>query len=204
MEQASGPQHRDAAVFFRCRSSCDEGSGRLSLGTRCITAVFPVGNPRADRVTLPCRNRPWYIKRRISALETASSRHSSGQLSKTYCAISPALSLGEKRYSLVFPLTRISLRFILSAGTFEEPSTGMLTVSVSVLLLLLLLLLLVLPPSLAATPLSRVSSSGLVHPDTGAESRPDSSQASPHPHSCPPLILSQRCLRPEPESSSLL
>lgn len=126
MEQESGPQQRDAAVFFRWRSSCDEGSGRLSRGTRCMTAVFPVGRPRADRVTFPCKNRPWYINRRISALETASSLHSSGQLSKTYCAMSPALSLGANRYSRVFPLTRISRRFILSVGTLAEPKTGIL------------------------------------------------------------------------------
>lgn len=36
----------------------------------------------------------------------------SGQLSKTCCAISPAESLGLKRNSFVFPLTRISRRFI--------------------------------------------------------------------------------------------
>jgi len=97
----------------------------LSRGTRCITAVLPQGRPRAERVTLPWRKRPWYISLRISALETASSRHSSGQLSKTFCAMSPALSLGEKRYSLVLPLTRMSRRLILSAGTLAEPSTGM-------------------------------------------------------------------------------
>jgi len=28
------------------------------LGTRCITAVLPVGRPRADRVTFPWRNLP--------------------------------------------------------------------------------------------------------------------------------------------------
>ena len=133
----------------------------LSRGTRCMTAVLPHGRPSAESVTLPCRKRPcgqiivnvvrdfwptrsylvydlqdptWYMRRRISAFETASSFHSSGQLSKTYWAMSPALSLqelevefsrrqcdkwaklrnylGEKRYSLVFPLTRISRRFI--------------------------------------------------------------------------------------------
>jgi len=126
MEQERGPQQREAAVFFRWRSSCELGSGRLSRGTRCMTAVLPHGRPSAESVTLPCRKRPWYMRRRISALETASSFHSSGQLSKTYWAMSPALSLGEKRYSLVFPLTRISRRFILSAGTRAEPRTGML------------------------------------------------------------------------------
>jgi len=125
MEQERGPQQRDAAVFLRWRSSWELGSGRLSRGTRCITAVLPQGRPRAERVTLPWRKRPWYISLRISALETASSRHSSGQLSKTFCAMSPALSLGEKRYSLVLPLTRMSRRLILSAGTLAEPSTGM-------------------------------------------------------------------------------
>ena len=64
------PQQRDPAVFFLLRSSWLEGSGRLSRGTRCITAVLPVGSPRAESVTFPCRNRPWYINRSISALET--------------------------------------------------------------------------------------------------------------------------------------
>ena len=40
-------------------SPCEFGSGRLSLGTRCMTVVFPVGKPSAARVTLPWRNRPW-------------------------------------------------------------------------------------------------------------------------------------------------
>ena len=35
------------------------GSGRFSLGTRCMTQVLPAGSPSAPRVTLPCRNRPW-------------------------------------------------------------------------------------------------------------------------------------------------
>ena len=26
---------------------CEFGSGKLSRGTRCMTVVFPVGNPRA-------------------------------------------------------------------------------------------------------------------------------------------------------------
>ena len=43
---------------------------------------------------------------------TASSSHSEGQLSKTNCAISPALSLGLNKYSFVFPLTRINRKFI--------------------------------------------------------------------------------------------
>jgi len=124
MLQVIAPQHRDLPVFFLLRSSWLEGSGRLSLGTRCITVVFPAGSPSADNVTFPWRNRPWYINRRISALETDSSSHSGGQLSKTNCAISPALSLGLNRYSLVFPLTRINRKFILSWGTFLEPRTG--------------------------------------------------------------------------------
>ena len=39
-----------------------------------------------------------------------------GQLSKTYCEISPADSLGLNRKSLVFPDTKISLRLTLSSG----------------------------------------------------------------------------------------
>ena len=70
MLQVIAPQHRDLPVFFLLRSSWLEGSGRLSLGTRCITVVFPAGRPRAERVTFPCRNRPWYINLRISALDT--------------------------------------------------------------------------------------------------------------------------------------
>ena len=70
MLQVIAPQHRDLPVFFLLRSSWLEGSGRLSLGTRCITVVFPAGSPSADSVTFPWRNRPWYINRRISALET--------------------------------------------------------------------------------------------------------------------------------------
>jgi len=124
MLQVIAPQHRDLPVFFLLRSSWLEGSGRLSLGTRCITVVFPAGRPRADSVTFPCRNRPWYINLRISALDTASSSHSGGQLSNTNWAMSPALSLGLNKYSLVFPLTRINRKFILSCGTFLEPRTG--------------------------------------------------------------------------------
>jgi len=118
------PQHRDLPDFFLLRSSWLDGSGRLSLGTRCITVVLPPGSPSADNVTFPWRNLPWYISLRISALDTASSSHSEGQLSKTNCAISPALSLGLNKYSFVFPLTRINRKFILSEGTFLEPRTG--------------------------------------------------------------------------------
>jgi len=122
MEQGTAPQHLLLVVFFRCRSSWLEGSGSDSLGTRCMTAVFPHGNPRADKVTFPCRNLPWYINLKISAFDTASSSHSSGQLSNTYWAISPALPLGLNRYSLVLPDTRIRRRFILSAGMCLDPS----------------------------------------------------------------------------------
>lgn len=55
---------------------CEFGSGKLSLGTRCMTVVFPTGSPSAARVTLPCKNRPWQIRRRISELVTASSDQS--------------------------------------------------------------------------------------------------------------------------------
>ena len=47
-----------------------------------------------------------------SASLTDSSSHSGGQLSNTNCAMSPALSLGLNKYSLVFPLTRINRKFI--------------------------------------------------------------------------------------------
>lgn len=124
MLQVIAPQHRDLPDFFLLRSSWLDGSGRLSLGTRCITVVLPPGRPRADNVTFPWRNLPWYINLRISALDTASSSHSDGQLSKTNCAMSPALSLGLNKYSFVFPLTRINRKFILSEGTFLEPNTG--------------------------------------------------------------------------------
>ena len=43
---------------------------------------------------------------------TDSSSHSGGQLSKTNWAMSPALSLGLNKYSLVLPLTRIKRKFI--------------------------------------------------------------------------------------------
>lgn len=99
-----------------CLWSWEFGSGKFSLGTRCITVVLPNGKPRAPNVTLLWRNLPWYIKRKISAFATASWRQSSGQLSKTCCAISPADSLGLKRNSFVFPLTNISRKLILSAG----------------------------------------------------------------------------------------
>jgi len=128
MLQTIAPQQREPPAFFLLRSSWLLGSGSDSRGTRCITAVFPLGSPRAESVTLPWRNLPWYINRRISALETASSSHSGGQLSKTNCAMSPALSLGLNKYSLVLPDTRISRKFILSAGTFLEPRTGMLQI----------------------------------------------------------------------------
>ena len=64
------PQHRDLPDFFLLRSSWLDGSGRLSLGTRCITVVLPPGSPSADNVTFPWRNLPWYISLRISALDT--------------------------------------------------------------------------------------------------------------------------------------
>lgn len=51
---------------------CELGSGKLSRGTKCITVVFPSGRPKAPKVTLQCKNRPWYINLKISALETAS------------------------------------------------------------------------------------------------------------------------------------
>lgn len=56
------------------------------------------------------------MRRRISAFETISRSQSSGQLSNTVCAISPAESEGLNRNSFVLPLTSINRRFILSAG----------------------------------------------------------------------------------------
>ena len=52
-------QQRWLRPFFLFSSSCEFGSGKLSLGTRCMTVVFPTGSPSAARVTLPCKNRPW-------------------------------------------------------------------------------------------------------------------------------------------------
>lgn len=40
-------------------SPCELGSGKLSRGTKCITVVFPNGSPRAPKVTLQCKKRPW-------------------------------------------------------------------------------------------------------------------------------------------------
>ena len=37
---------------------CEFGSGKFSLGTRCMTVVFPVAKPNADSVTLQWRKRP--------------------------------------------------------------------------------------------------------------------------------------------------
>lgn len=37
---------------------CELGSGKFSLGTRCITVVLPKGSPNAPNVTLLCRNLP--------------------------------------------------------------------------------------------------------------------------------------------------
>lgn len=51
---------------------CELGSGKFSRGTKCITVVFPHGNPNAPNVTLLCKNLPWYISLSISALETDS------------------------------------------------------------------------------------------------------------------------------------
>lgn len=107
-------------LLLFCRWSWELGSGRVSRGTRCITDVRPGGRPNAPKVTFPCKNLPWYINRSISALETPSSFHSSGQLSKTNCAISDAESSGENRNSLVLPETSISLRFTLSIGMFLQ------------------------------------------------------------------------------------
>lgn len=56
------------------------------------------------------------MRRNISALETASRSQSSGQLSNTVCAISPAESDGLNRNSFVLPLTSIKRKFILSDG----------------------------------------------------------------------------------------
>jgi len=104
-------------LFFL--SPCWWGSGRESRGIKCITVVRPNGKARAPSVTLPCRNLPWYISLRTSARVTFSASHSSGQCSYTCLAISLALSLGLNKNSLVFPLTSISLRLILSGGIFE-------------------------------------------------------------------------------------
>lgn len=120
MEHAA-VQQLDVPPLLFCRWSCEFGSGRFSLGTRCMTQVLPAGSPSAPSVTLPCRNRPWYISRRISALLTLSSLHSCGQLSKTNCAMSPALSLGLNRNSFVLPETSIRRRLILSCGMFLDP-----------------------------------------------------------------------------------
>lgn len=93
-------------------------------------------------MTLPCKNLPWYISLKISAFDTASSAHSSGQLSNTCCAISAAESLVLKRYSFVLPLTSINLRLILSVGIFLDP---------------ILLPLISVPPSISASGLAKTN-----------------------------------------------
>lgn len=103
------------------------GSGSVSLATKCMTVVRPGGSFKAPRVTLPCRKRPWKMRRRILGLLTCSSSHPKGQLSKTCLAMSVAESLGEKVKSCVFPLTRIRRRFTMSR------SLGVLMVSSRVL-----------------------------------------------------------------------
>ena len=42
MEQERGPQQREAAVFFRWRSSCELGSGKLATGK--MSSCFRVGH----------------------------------------------------------------------------------------------------------------------------------------------------------------
>lgn len=56
------------------------------------------------------------MSRNISAFATASSAQSSGQLSKTCWAMSPADSLGLNRNSFVLPLTNINFKLTLSVG----------------------------------------------------------------------------------------
>lgn len=52
------------------------GSGRFSRVTKCITVVLPAGSESALKVTLPCRNRPWYISFNNDDDPTLSSSHS--------------------------------------------------------------------------------------------------------------------------------
>lgn len=104
-------------VFSRFLWPWEFGSGKVSLATKCITVVLPRGSFSAPNVTLPCRNRPWYISRRMFGLLTCSSSQSIGQLSYTCLAISAAESLGENRNSFVFPLTKIRRKLIMSGGT---------------------------------------------------------------------------------------
>lgn len=58
--------------IYQIQLPCELGSGKFSLGTRCMTVVLPNGNPNAPNVTLLCKNRPWYINLNISAFDTAS------------------------------------------------------------------------------------------------------------------------------------
>lgn len=82
-----------------------------------MTVVRPGGSFKAPKVTLPCRNRPWKIRRRMLGLLTCSSSQPIGQLSKTCFAISVAESFGEKVKSCVFPLTRMRRRFTMSRSS---------------------------------------------------------------------------------------
>lgn len=63
---------------------CELGSGKLSLGTKCITVVLPSGSPSAPNVTLQCKNLPWYINRKISAFETISDSQSEMKRNKYF------------------------------------------------------------------------------------------------------------------------
>lgn len=105
--------------FFNCPWLF--GSGKFSLGTRCITVVLPIGSCKAPNVTLPWRNLPWYINLRMFAGGSGSSSQSVGQLQYTSSVISAADSLGVNRNSLDFPLTKISRKLILSPGIPLDP-----------------------------------------------------------------------------------
>ena len=71
-------------------------------------AVFQLWTPATCSCLVSADS--WFVEQVLRV--TASSSHSPGQFSKTKFAMSPALSLGLNKYSLVFPLTRINRKFI--------------------------------------------------------------------------------------------
>jgi hypothetical protein len=106
-------QHLALLDFFKL--SLELGSGKFSRVTKCITVVLFTGRLSAFNVTLPCKNRPWYINFSSEELLTRSSSQSAGQFSKTYWHTSEADEVGRKWNSCVLPLTKINFKWTLSS-----------------------------------------------------------------------------------------
>lgn len=59
IEEVSEDHNQWPEIVQFCFSPCELGSGKFSLGTRCITVVRAGTRPKAPNVTLLCKKRPW-------------------------------------------------------------------------------------------------------------------------------------------------